>query len=187
MKRKIFPSSSSCPFLIFPFFFGGVLNADVSRRAQSLNGTRQGLESRGEERKVGGLEGGREGGVKEEKEKSEQSNSRDPERRRYLPVQLRPRPHIQRALKALGLSQATVALLIEWLPHSEAQTVQKHNTHTHTKSNVRSASSITCVNAQVQVKVRLPRGAAIQVHRRRHIDALLFGGPAGGGGRGGGG
>lgn len=46
MKRKIFHSSSSCTF----FIFCGLLNADISRRAQSLNGRRRGLESRGEER-----------------------------------------------------------------------------------------------------------------------------------------
>lgn len=80
MTRKIF---SSCTF----FIFCGILNADISRRAQSLNGRRRGLESRGEERT-------RKKKTKE-KEKSEQSNSRDLERRRYLPVQLRPQPHIQ--------------------------------------------------------------------------------------------
>lgn len=114
MKRKIFHSSSSCTF----FIFCGLLNADISRRAQSLNGRRRGLESRGEERT-------REKKKTKEKEKSEQSNSRDLERRRYLPVQLRPQPHIQWALKALGLSQATVGLFIEWLPHSQPQTVHK--------------------------------------------------------------
>lgn len=45
--------------------------------------------------------------------------------------------HIHWALKALGHSQRTVDLLIEWLAYSEPRQ--------YTKSNVRSAS-ITCVN-----------------------------------------
>lgn len=92
--------------------------------------------------------------------KSEQFNSREVERSCYLPVQLRP----------------MYTYTEPWRPWATAKELADTFRALRVHKKQRALARFTCVNTQVQVKVQLLGETAIEA--LRHIDVLLFRGPA---------